>query len=242
MAVPAFRRAARITAVSRFLAGDIRRLLPGLEAEVQVTPMPVDVDSFSRERVSPATPPRILFAGNLVPSKGVDVLLRAGGELQRRGVQFQLKLLGEGPLLSQLQALAHELGIGGRVTWSPFVSQTQMPLEYAAAAVTVLPSRGHAEGLGLTLVEALLAGSAVVGTAVGGIPEVVIHERTGLLARDGDSIDLADQLQRVLGSPDLRARLARSGRDHVLATYAPGVAIGRFLDIYHAVADAHTHR
>ena len=61
-----------------------------------------------------------------------------------------------------------------------------MPAEYGAATVTVLPSRGHAEGLGLTLVEALLAGSAVVGTAAGGIPEVVIHERTGLVARDGD--------------------------------------------------------
>jgi glycosyltransferase involved in cell wall biosynthesis len=242
MALPVFRRAARITAVSRFLADDIQRLLPALEAEVEVTPMPVDVDSFSRARASPATPARILFAGNLVPSKGVDVLLRAGGELQRRGVQFELKILGEGPLKSQLRALASELGIGGRVTWSPFVPQTQMPAEYAAATVTVLPSRGHAEGLGLTLVEALLAGSAVVATAAGGIPEVVIHERTGLVARDGDPIDLADQLQRILGSPDLRDRLARSGRDHVLGTYAPDVAIRRFLEIYHAAADAHPHR
>ncbi len=242
MALRAFGRAARITTVSRFLAGDIRRLLPTLEAEVQVTPMPVDVAAFSGTRVSPGIPPRILFAGNLVPSKGVDVLLRAGSELQRRGVQFQLRIVGEGPLRSQLQALANEVGIAGRVTWSPFVPQTQMPSEYAAAAVTVLPSRGHAEGLGLTLVEALLAGSAVVGSAAGGIPEVVIHERTGLIARDGDPVDLADQLQRMLGDPDLRDRLAQSGRNHVLGTYAPDVAIGRFLDIYHAAADAHTHR
>ena len=242
MALPAFRRAARITAVSRFLAEDIRRLLPALEAEVQVTPMPVDVASFTGARASHTVPPRILFAGNLVPSKGVDVLLQAGGELQRRGVRFELKILGEGPLKSQLQALAQELGIAGRVIWSAFVTQAEMPAEYAAANVTVLPSRGHAEGLGLTLVEALLAGSAVVGTAAGGIPEVIIDQRTGLVARDGDPNDLADQLQRILGNPDLRDRLARSGRDHVLGTYAPDVAIGRFLDLYHAAADAHPHR
>ena len=128
------------------------------------------------------------------------------------------------------------------MSWSPFVAQTEMPAEYGAAAVTVLPSRGHAEGLGLTLVEALLAGSAVVGTAAGGIPEVVIHERTGLMARDGDPIDLADQLQRILGDPELSNRLTKSGREHVLATYSPDLAIGRFLDIYHAVADAQPQR
>ena len=87
MALPVFRRAAGITAVSRFLADDIRRLLPALHAEVLVTPMPVDVMSFSERRASRTNPPRILFAGNLVPSKGVDVLLAAGAELQRRGTR-----------------------------------------------------------------------------------------------------------------------------------------------------------
>jgi glycosyltransferase involved in cell wall biosynthesis len=243
IALPTFRRAARVTAVSQFLADDIRRLLPGLDDEIQVTPMPVDVSAFTEGARAPKRqPPRILFAGNLVPSKGVDVLLRATAELGRRRVACELKILGEGPLRSELKALAQELGIGSCVTWAPFVPQAQMPAEYGASTVTVLPSRGQAEGLGLTLVEALLAGAAVLGTAAGGIPEVIIHEQTGLIARDGDPNHLADQIQRLLTDVPLRDRLTRQGKEHVLRTYSPDAAISRFLEIYDAVADHQPRR
>jgi glycosyltransferase involved in cell wall biosynthesis len=117
-----------------------------------------------------------------------------------------------------------------------------MPREYGASTVTVLPSRGQAEGLGLSLVEALLAGSAVVGTAAGGIPEVVLHEQTGLIARESDPLDLADQLQRLLLDVPLRERLTQAGKDHVLRTYSPDSAIARFLDIYDAVANHQSKR
>jgi glycosyltransferase involved in cell wall biosynthesis len=239
---PVFRRAALITTVSRFLAEDIRRLLPGLSSEIQVAPMPVDTAAFGMgAQTAKHEPPRILFAGNLVPTKGVDILLRAAAELRGRGVAFELKILGEGPLKARLQELADELGIAGSVVWSPFVPQAQMAAEYGTSAVTVLPSRGHAEGLGLTLVEALLAGSAVVGTPAGGIPEVVIHERTGLIARDGDPRDLADQIHRLLSDVALRRRLTEQGKEHALRTYSPEHAVSRFLEIYHAVADHHPH-
>jgi glycosyltransferase involved in cell wall biosynthesis len=238
-----FRRAARVTAVSSFLAKDLQRLLPGVISDPVVTPMPLDIAAFGQaSEVARAHPARILYAGNLVPSKGVDVLLYAVAELGRRGVKCHLKILGEGPIRSDLQALARELGIDTLVTWSRFVPQTQMPSEYAAAMVTVLPSRGQAEGLGLTLVEALLAGSAVVGTSAGGIPEVVRHEITGLTARDGDAPDLANQIQRLLTDAPLRERLTRAGKEHVLRAYAPEPAIGRFLDLYHAVANRQPHR
>jgi glycosyltransferase involved in cell wall biosynthesis len=117
-----------------------------------------------------------------------------------------------------------------------------MPSEYGASTVTVLPTRGSAEGLGLTLVEALLAGSAVVGTPAGGIPEVVLHEQTGLIAGDGDALDLATQIQRLLTEPSLRERLSAAGKARVLQTYAPEPAIGRFLEIYDAVGHGHPHR
>jgi glycosyltransferase involved in cell wall biosynthesis len=243
IALPVFRRAARITAVSRFLASDVKRLLPGLAADVDVTPLPVDVAAFSEGARTPKhDPPRILYAGNLVSSKGVDVLLRAVAELARRGIPYQLKILGEGPLQLQLMRLAEQLGISNRVSWAPFVPQAQMAAEYGASTVTVLPSRGHAEGLGLTLVEALLAGSAVVGTPAGGIPEVVIDEQTGLIAKDGDPSHLADQIQRLLTDPPLRERLARAGRQHAVRTYSPDATIARFLGIYDAAADHHSRR
>jgi glycosyltransferase involved in cell wall biosynthesis len=232
-----FRRAARVTTVSKFLAGDIARLLPDTALKLVVTPMPVDVATFtSGDRTIKAEPPQILYAGNLVQSKGVDVLLEAAAELTRRGVGYRLRLLGEGPMRQQLEARARSLRLEPQISWSAFVPQSAMPAEYGASTVTVLPSRGSAEGLGLTLVEALLAGSAIVGTPAGGIPEVVLHEETGLLARDGDPIDLAIQIQRLLQDRSLRERLTAAGKERVLELYAPEAAIGRFLQIYDAVA------
>jgi glycosyltransferase involved in cell wall biosynthesis len=238
-----FRRAARVTAVSRFLADDLVRLLPQLQDQVSVTPMPVDVAGFLRGAgTTKAKPPRILYAGNLVPSKGVDVLLRATAELDRRGTACRLKVLGEGPWQEALEALARELGIEARVTWSGFVPQSRMAAEYGASTVTVLPTRGQAEGLGLTLVEALLAGSAVVGTPAGGITEVVQHERTGLIARDGDPADLANQIERLLTDVPMRERLIGAGKELAIQTYSPEVAVGRFLEIYDAAARSHANR
>jgi glycosyltransferase involved in cell wall biosynthesis len=232
-----FRRAASVTAVSNFLARDLARRLPGLEDKLLVTPMPVDTAAFERgAATAKAAPPRILYAGNLVPTKGVDVLLRAVALLAKRGVNCRLRILGQGPSEAELKALAGELRLTPLLTWSEFVSQSQMPAEYGASTVTVLPTRGNAEGLGLTLVEALLAGSAAVGTPAGGIPEVVRHETTGLIARDGDPSDLADQIQRLLTDAALRERLTASGKDLVRRTYSPEAAVHRFLDIYHAAA------
>ena len=234
-AMPVLRGAARVTAASRFLAGDLERRMPGVS--VTVTPMPVDVDRFGAAFKNPrVVPPRILYAGNLVTGKGVDVLLRAVAELKQRSGPFRVKILGEGPERSSLGALATDLGIAADVDWSPFVPQDRMPGEYGAATITVLPSRGQAEGLGLTLVEALLAGSAVVGTPAGGIPEVIEDEQTGLLARDGDAGHLATQIERLLRGGELRRRLTADGAARMRATYAPGAAAQRFLDLYAEIA------
>jgi glycosyltransferase involved in cell wall biosynthesis len=242
VARPVFRGAARVTAVSGFLADDLKRLMPGVVQHVTITPMPIDAPAFEQgAQQRKAAPPRILYAGNLVPSKGVDVLLQAAAELRHLGVEFQLKILGEGPAERGLRSLVTQLGLGSRVIWSPFVPQSEMPDEYGASTVTVLPSRGRAEGLGLTLVEALLAGSAVVGSPVGGIPEVVRHEKTGLLARDGDPTDLARQLHRLLTDAGLRDRLVRTGREQVARVYSAETAVARFLDIYRGIVDDRHH-
>jgi glycosyltransferase involved in cell wall biosynthesis len=236
VARPVFARAHRITCVSRFLAADVEAVFPEVSSKVLVAPMPVDVARFEAAATVPrAHPPRILYAGNLIPSKGVDVLLEAFAVLKQRGIDCTLKILGEGPALPALRARAAALEISRDVTWSAFVPQDAMPAEYGASTITVLPTLGQAEGLGLTLVEALLAGSAVVGTPAGGIPEVIRHEVTGLLARGGDGADLAEQIARLLRDPALRARLVSAGRDCARRTYDPTACAARFVEIFQSV-------
>ncbi|MFL5576050.1 MAG: glycosyltransferase family 4 protein [Gemmatimonadaceae bacterium] len=233
------RRAAAVTTVSAFLADDLRRVVPELGERLCVAPMPIDVPLFSSGLAVPkADPPQILYAGNLIPSKGVADLIRAVAILARRGVACRLKILGEGPALEELRAEAGAAGLDGHhVEWSRFLPQAAMPAQYGASTITVLPTRGHEEGLGLTLVEALLAGCAVVGTRAGGIPEVVIDGETGLLARGGDAGDLAEKLHRLLADGALRDRLAAQGRRRVESIYNAASATARFVDLYDAIAN-----
>lgn len=235
-----FARASAVTTVSSFLARDLARLLPGLDAPVEVLPMPLDVEHFAAgASEAKATPPRVLYAGNLVASKGVDLLIEAVALLRESGMQCELRILGEGPELPALRSLADRRGVAGAVTFSPFVPQSAMPGEYGRSTVTVLPTRGNAEGLGLTLVEALLAGSAVVGTPAGGIPEVVIDSETGLIARDGDAADIAAQIGRLIADPALRARLVACGSERARGRYATDAAVARFIALYGDVSGNH---
>lgn len=235
-----FPRAAAVTAVSAVMRGDIRAALPGLETGVrlEVRPLPVDLPLFERgAAVAKVTPPRILFAGNLIPAKGVDVLLRAFAKVRSRGVACRLKFLGEGPARDELTRLADALGVTREVDWSPFVPMDRMPEEYGAATVVALPSRGaRGEGLPLSLVEALIGRAAVVATPAGGVPEIIQDRETGLLVPDGDDDALATALAELLTDATLRDRLIRTGRERVVDRFAPGAAADGFLTLYREVA------
>ncbi|MEP7087094.1 MAG: glycosyltransferase family 4 protein, partial [Gemmatimonadota bacterium] len=234
---PVMRRAAAVTTVSQFLADDLRRLMPAVTSKISVTPMPLDIERFAAgATVAKVAPARVLYAGNLIASKGVDVLIDAIALLRDQGVKCQLRIIGSGPEEMRLHALAAQRALGDAVTWSPFISQHELPAEFGEATITALVSRGQAEGLGLVLAEALLAGSAVVGTAAGGIPEVVVDEQTGLVAMDGDAPDLARQIDRLLADRALRDRTIDAGRARVRAQHAPVAAADRFITLYKEVA------
>jgi glycosyltransferase involved in cell wall biosynthesis len=156
-------------------------------------------------------------------------------------VACELRILGEGSERESLGELAQRLGVAGAVLFAPFVSQREMPAEYGRSTITVLPTLGDAEGLGLVLVEALLAGSAVVGTRAGGIPEVVVDGRTGLLALPGDAVDLAQKLERLLADHELRERLVACGADRARERHAAITAAARFIDLYEKVRGGRSH-
>jgi glycosyltransferase involved in cell wall biosynthesis len=239
LAGPVFARAGAITTVSHFLAADLRHLMERDLPHLVVAPMPVDSEHFARGRaVSKAAPPRILYAGNLLPSKGVDILIEAYALLRSRGVACGLRILGEGPDRRTLEEQAARSAGSAEIEFSDFVPQDQMPVEYGQSSVTVLPTRGDAEGLGLTLVEALMAGSAVVGTRAGGIPEVIQDGETGLLAGESAG-ELAVQLERMITDRSLRDRLISTGQARVEARFSTRTATEHFLRLYRDVTQHH---
>jgi glycosyltransferase involved in cell wall biosynthesis len=174
----------------------------------------VDAGTFApaaapREDADPSAPLRVLCVGRLAPEKGQQVLVDALAACPGVAVTF----VGAGDKLEALRRRAAARGVDDRVTFTGAVGQDRIAAHYAAADVFCLPSFG--EGVPVVLMEAMASGVPVVATAVGGVPELVEHGVTGLLAPPGRADALADALMRLAGDADLRRRLAAAGRARV---------------------------
>lgn len=133
-------------------------------------------------------------ASALTKEKGLDVLLRALGELRKDRSDFFCLIAGEGPLRSEFQSLIHGLSLSDSVQLVGFMQDIENFL--GALDVFVLPSSN--EGLGTIVQEAMYSDALVVGSRVGGIPEMVVHEETGFLFESGDAKGLARELGKAL--------------------------------------------
>lgn len=177
----------------------------------------------------PGTAALLLSVSRHDPRKGIDVLLHALARLKERRVPFRACLVGEGRLLETNRRLAARLGLGPEVSLPGLVPEVLPYLE--RADVFVLPSREEQSG-SLSLLEALQAGRPVVASACDGIPEDVTDGADALLVPPGDAPALANALERVLGDPSLRARLARAARATFANRFGAGRVAGALLDIW----------
>jgi glycosyltransferase involved in cell wall biosynthesis len=178
----------------------------------------VDLDRFSADRSDPQRG-RILSIGRLVPKKGFDVLVRACGEMRRRGCDFELRIIGGGPLRDELLALAQDEGIADKVHLLGSMSQAEVAMELATAEVfalspMVMPN-GDRDGIPNVVMEAMAAGVPVVASAVSGIPEAIADGVNGRLVVPRRPDLLADALSELLSDAPQRARLAAAGRRFV---------------------------
>jgi glycosyltransferase involved in cell wall biosynthesis len=156
-----------------------------------------------------ARPPYLVAVGRGYPHKNVAGLLRAFAVLRRKVPEVQLVLVGERyRAASELDRLLAELNLGGSVVWTGFASRADLSALYTAAAAFAFPSL--AEGFGLPPLEAMACGTPVVASDLTAIPEVVGD--AGVLADPRNPEAFAAALESVLGSAELRAELARRGR------------------------------
>jgi glycosyltransferase involved in cell wall biosynthesis len=227
----AFRRVVRhsaaVTAVSSWLAREARTMDD--TREVEVAPMPVRTDLFAPS-AGPRAANRFLFVGRLNAQKGIAHLIRALA-IAKRGPE--LDVVGDGPDADALRTLAGSLGVGSRIRWHGALPHDLLPALYQQATALVLPSID--EGLGLVAVEAHLCGTPVIASESGGIPDVVQHERTGLLVPPSDPAALAMALDEILARDDHGAALGDAGRIHALGTFSPQAVGRRYAELYRRV-------
>lgn len=171
----------------------------------------------------------VLFLGRIEDAKGMPELLRAFADLRGSVPDVELVCAGSGGIEAAARQ-AEALGIGGAVRFPGWVGEAEKRAWLARASVFVLPSR--AEGLPMSLLEAMAAGVPVVASAVGGIPDVVKHGVNGLLVAPGDTLDLLRAMRRLLREPQLAAALGAAGRETVRAQHSPEQALARLGEVY----------
>ncbi|HZW30478.1 MAG TPA: glycosyltransferase family 4 protein [Isosphaeraceae bacterium] len=213
--VEALRQADGIVAVSHDLEervvalgadpSRVRVVYDGIDSEL-FHPGSRDAARARMARELPLHGPVVLFIGNLLPVKGLEVLIDAFARLAGQGVDFHGLLIGRGPLRSRLEARVRRLGLDGRVKLLGSRPHDQLPDWYRAADLFVLPS--YSEGVPIVLLEAAACGTPFVASRVGGIPEIA-HLGTSRLVPAGDAEALAEAIRAGLAD-GRRERLPHS--------------------------------
>ncbi len=184
----------------------------------------------------------ILSVARLVEKKGLDDLLTAVDILRLRGRRVRLEIIGTGPLRERLKAQATHLGLEDRVRLLGAQPYEAVCLAYRRASVFALPCRvaadGDRDGIPNVLLEAVASGVPVVSTPVSGVPELIECDRSGLLVEPNNPGMLADALDRILESPELRARLTEAARAKLDAHFSLDRCSARLLALFHAVQAA----
>lgn len=180
-----------------------------------------DADSF----------PILLFVGRLRYYKGLDWLIRALPHVPAR-----LIVAGTGPMGTEWQALAQEIGVADRIAWLGEVPDADLPALYHLADIFVLPASHPSEAFGLVQVEAMAAGLPVVCTELGtGTSYVNQDSVTGLVVPPRDAEALATALNALLADPARRAVMAKAARKRVAAEFDLDVMTTRVLEVYSEV-------
>jgi glycosyltransferase involved in cell wall biosynthesis len=195
--------------------------------KVRVIPNGVDTARFAA--TAPPRPiRRVVMVANLRSEKGHDVLIDAAPQILAAHPDAEFVLAGDGPQRESLAARAESRGVAGRVR---FLGQCRdIPEVLAGADLFVLPSRS--EALPNAVIEAMAAGLPVVASAVGGIPELVTQDATGVLVPAGDAGRLADAVIDLMEHPEHAFRMGRAARDFVTREFGFLRLVSRVEDLY----------
>jgi len=212
----------RIVAANVVERAELLRDYAAHPSRIATIPCGVDTDLFTpgdraeaRRRLGLDDRPVLLWVGRMAPIKGLDTLLDTVARLREGRRDMRLLVVGgdaDEPTSGHETSLRHRIARLGLVDSVRFVGpqpQSVLPLYYAAADLTVLPS--YYESFGMVALEAMACGSPVIASRVGGLITTIRDGVTGFLVPDGDVGALAERIESLVADPELRWRLGREG-------------------------------
>lgn len=219
------RQSLRQADVLRAVSSSTRRQLedwspPGLPMHQFLTWTDLDTFTHTEREKRPSETHDLIYAGVLIPRKGVHLLLDAFAPCVHQYPDSHLWIVGSADNPDYAHSLSEQsirLGLEGRVSFTGRMPQAELAQRMGRCRALILPS--SSEGLPRVVVEAMLAAMPVVATCVAGIPDVVQEGVTGFLISPGDSDALTAALQRILSSPDVD-EMGESGREFALKLFS----------------------
>jgi len=231
-----------VVAVCRAVRNDVVRRLRWPRSRVSVIHTGIEPADYRRDEIQGyrvrcewgmgRARPLMVTVARLSYEKGLPTLLEAVRQLGGRCPDLACVIVGDGPMREALARRIEAAGLGDRVRLVGF--RNDIPAVLAAADLFCLPSR--MEGLPNVLLEAGAAGVPVVATRVGGVPEVVVDGRTGILVPPGRPEAMADAIDRLIREPALARRLADAGRKRVERRFSAEVATRKYQMLYESIA------
>lgn len=194
-------------------------------ARVVIHRMGIDTErfGFGFSRLGGSGPVSILTVGRLIEKKGVEYGLRAVAKFAARGVPLRYDIVGDGPLKSDLEALAETLGIADRVRFHGARAHDDVVRLMRASDILLAPSvtdaLGEQEGIPVTIMEAMATGLPVISSVHSGIPELIDDRVNGILVPERDVDGIVTALTELLTSPERSQNIAASARSKVVADY-----------------------
>jgi glycosyltransferase involved in cell wall biosynthesis len=222
-----WRNAAAVVPDSSSLGALARK---SLERDYPVITNGVDLRTFRPEgRTEECGVVRLLFAGRLVPQKGLDVLLKALGRVAPQLPPWRLTILGDGPHAASYKDLCHSLGLESRTEWRGWIPFSQLPHEYRSHDILVLPSRF--EGMASVVLQAMARGCPMISSRVFSAEELVKDGENGYLFEVENDEQLGDRIVRAC-SP----RRLVSMRTHAIrkaSDYSWERVSAEYIDLYY---------
>ena len=229
-------QAQSIFANSSFTAGKIKAIR---DVNVEWSPYGTTLDGDGdggHPRNAPEAHPvngkfKVLFVGRHIERKGIRYLIEAAKYLPQD--KFEIRIIGEGDLTGQLKQQAAQYP---HVLFTGKLPAAELAREYREANVFVLPAivdhKGDTEGLGVVLIEAMESGLPVIASDVGGIPDVVVDNVSGLLVPEKSPVALADAIKRLAEDPQLTVQLLEGARNRIAEHFTWDNITRRQIEIY----------
>lgn len=235
------RRAKFVRAISKFNRDFLADLYPEASSKIEVIHVGIDPRNYDAAPRPASSPALLLCVAAFKPYKGLPVLIDACARLESAGVDFRCEIIGDGPQRRQIEKLIDAKMLNERVQLLGNLPQHEVAERMSRTTVLVLPSvvapDGQMDGIPVALMEAMAAQCPVVASALSGIPELIEHERTGLLVEPGNAGALAEAIRQILADRDRATEMGRRGRERVRQQFVLSTTVAQLLEALDAVND-----